>query len=448
MRCLVCDKNEWENVDKYRVLEKHKGKPVGMCICNSCGFVSYPEKYKTEEEIKEYYRNEYRGGAPSYGNIITGKRKLHYHGAFLKDLFNEWKKEGNDKPVVGEIGSAIGMVLNWVKQIFPGAEVYGTELTKTFVNVAYSEFCIKLEEDFDTSKKYDLIMTYKVAEHQLDVDKRIREYALALKENGRLYISVPTWFNALSNPGVGGFDLEYYYHPDHVNVWTRIHFEEVLRKSGLEIIKVDRLIYGDTYLCKRNDEVMKQEPQYEDPAQIKGAMDRIKKAANLMQMGKSREALEQWGNFPTAWFTYYEQSRKELHEKYNGDGLVIAETICKEMSEACGTVLEVKFLYADICHRYGHIPEAIASYESILETKPNETRALFSLSNCIRALAESEKDPEKKTRLLLTSRDICRSIMLMDESQKPEAYNWALKDESLIDVNIACKILTKTKGEK
>ncbi len=43
MRCIVCDNSNWENVDQFRI------KKEGMSLCKSCGFVSYPEKYKKKE---------------------------------------------------------------------------------------------------------------------------------------------------------------------------------------------------------------------------------------------------------------------------------------------------------------------------------------------------------------------------------------------------------------
>lgn len=441
MRCVVCDKNEWQNVDEYRELAKHKGKPVGMSLCKSCGFISYPNKYKTEDEIKEYYRTEYRGGAPNFGNLSTGSRKLHYHGKFLKDLFKSWQDDGNTAPVIGEIGSAYGMVLDWLRKIFPEADLNGVELTRSYVNAAFHEYGLELKEDLDLTKQYDLIISYKVAEHQIDVDKRIREYALALKPKGKLYISVPTWFNALHNPGTGGFDLEYYYHPDHINVWTRIHFEEVLRKSGFKIEKIDRLVYGDTYLCVRDDSVMSEKSEYENPEEILKVLERIKKAHAFMKANKAKEALEMWGNFPMAWFSYYEQNRKELHDKYSGDGKAIAEALIGEMTAACGDILETKYLKGDILNRYNHYAEAIEAFNSIVEIKPNDTPALFAMSNCFRTLSQIEKDPLKKTRLLLTARDICRNIMRVDESRKPDAYNWIMRDEAIIDIDLAKQAL-------
>ena len=79
-----------------------------MAICLDCGFVSYPDRYKTKDEIIKYYENDYRS-APQIGNVYTGQRKLHYHSKVLTPVFNRWIETGNKKPVVSDIGAAFGM---------------------------------------------------------------------------------------------------------------------------------------------------------------------------------------------------------------------------------------------------------------------------------------------------------------------------------------------------
>ena len=132
MQCPICRSadSKWKNVDTFRA------KPEGMAMCEHCGFISYPERYKSKAEIFEYYKKEYRA-APTINNIYTGERKIQYHGHFLGDLFNEWKKQKRKDIVVVDIGSAFGMFLNWVKHQLPNAEVLGVELTTSFVRNAW-----------------------------------------------------------------------------------------------------------------------------------------------------------------------------------------------------------------------------------------------------------------------------------------------------------------------
>ena len=127
MRCIICDATDkWTNVDEFRHAKK------GMCICEGCGFVSYPELYKTESEIKEHYRNDSYRQAPGAANLFSGQRKIHYHEAFLRDTFDKWV-DGKKKDLsICEVGSAYGLVLAYFRGIFPDAKITGTELTLSF----------------------------------------------------------------------------------------------------------------------------------------------------------------------------------------------------------------------------------------------------------------------------------------------------------------------------
>ena len=156
-RCIVCEKTEWENVDEFRL------KPHGMEICKSCGFITYPQKLSEADPMrKKYYESDYRK-PPTIANFYTCERKIHYHSSFLKD---EIKKRGEEELNFLEIGAAFGVVGNWLKGKTKW-KYSGTELTKSFRRVAMHDYGIKLDTDFDESKKYDYIMTYKVAEHQI-----------------------------------------------------------------------------------------------------------------------------------------------------------------------------------------------------------------------------------------------------------------------------------------
>ena len=425
-RCLVCDSTDkWENVDKYRRENK------GMHICNGCGFVSYPERFKTDQDAKDYYKEDYRR-PPDHRAIATGQRKLHMHAHFLKDIFKEWTDK-KIKPVVCDVGAAFGMYLNWVRQNFPEAELHGTEFTLSHRRVAFHEYGLKLALDFNKDLKYDLISTYKVAEHQVDADKRLREYALALKDDGYLYISVPTWFNYMENPGNDNWDLSYYYHPDHINVWSIPLFEEVLRKSGLEIIKQDHVMYGDTYLCKRNDEVMKLAPKYEDPKNIKEQLSRIKKADDYFMAQKFIEACKEWPQFPKAWYLAYEQDRAKAHKQQGTPPWeYVKGRYLDPALKSCPDHLQVLRFVAEVHMRYSRFEEAISFIKRALELRPNNGVFLLILSHCYRALSGASNDSSLRIKLLEESRNCSRYLREIDFSIMNEATNWIFSDNANI----------------
>jgi SAM-dependent methyltransferase len=422
-RCPICDTTSIpRNVDEFR------HKPHGMAMCETCGFVSFPQIVADMVGLKEYYREEYRD-APSVQNLYAGQRKLNYHGAFLGDLFRKWKTDGKAAPVVGEIGAAFGMFLGWVKQHFKSAEVSGTELTLTYRRNAWHEYGIFLSEDFDDKKQYDLIASYKVAEHQPNVDKELRRYVLALKPDGHIYISVPIWFGVMNNFGKSGFELEYYYHKNHINVWTRTHFETLLRKVGLRIVKQDHAMYDSTYLCVRDDEMMKEEPKYESPAQVLQWLEAVKKASVAFDQGDFAGAIRAWPNFPDAHVGNYEANRAAMHKK--GFEVIKAEVLAPALT-ACPDSPHITLFAADLHMRYGLWEEALKWLEKSVGLRPNDPAALMNLSQVYRQMANAATDPKEKARLFTESREVARYVMTVSEQMRPEAKTWVFNDNARI----------------
>lgn len=448
MRCVICDQDNWKDVDQYRELDKRDGKKVGMAMCNGCGFISYPNKYKSEEEILEYYRKDYRPQLPNHKNLFTGQKKLHMHLHFLKEVIQKWS-ENKTKPVIGEDGAAMGLVLNLFKRNIKDCQVYGTELTHSMRHVAFHEYGIRLEEKLPV-KEYDLIMTFKVAEHQLDVDRVLHKYHSMLKPDGYLYISVPTWFNELTNFGLGGFDLEYYYDPNHINVWTQKLFESLLKKTGFQIIKFDNYMYGETYLCKKTDPKALSSEDFEKTEEIEEKLKAVKQAFECFKRNDFEGSLKIWANNPTAWKGLYEKNRKEIHQQNDGNGLAIARGFTTQVREACGDCEAADLMEADLLMRYGHYKEAIAVIDRCLTKKPNMGQVMMALSHCFRQLALQEKDAMKRIEYFCTARDICRTVTQVDESLKMEAYNWSLSDSCQIGIDDFVdyvKMVTKDKEQ-
>lgn len=408
MRCIVCDKSDWENVDQFR------NKKEGMCLCKSCGFVSYPSKWQEKEKVLEYYRKQYRA-APTVENLFQGQRKLNYHHEFLGEpVLDKWLKEGKKDPVVFEVGAAYGLVLAWLKNfrvngqiLFPNADLNGSELTLTYKRNAYHEFGFDLKEDFDDSKQYDLIISYKVAEHMLDADLELIRYRKALKSGGKLYISVPTWFNRLHNFGVGGFSIEYYYAPAHVNAWSRPHFEAVLKKAGFKIVKRNHSFYDDTYLCEVESENKDQDFLVGLPnaSQVKDWMARISVADELCQKKMFQEALDQWPNFPLARRALYEYKRKEFHS-IGIDELI--KTLVEPWIKIDSDSYDAWVFGGDLLMRYERYDQALTYLKQALERRPRDESVIGAISNCYRMLAKKTQSEDQKVHFMIQSRDILR----------------------------------------
>lgn len=433
LNCPICHKNEWENVDRYRI------KAQGMNLCHGCGFVSYPEKYKDKAAVREYYRKEYRP-APNINNLYTGQRKLHYHGAFLQELISKWAGEGKTAPVITDVGAAMGMFAAWWKNgprlpsgapAFPDADINGVELTTSFRRVAYHEFGVKLTEDLDTTKQYDLISSYKVLEHIFDPDKELELYRNQLKPDGYLYISVPVWFEKLSNFGVGGWDIEYYYHPDHVNAWSRAHFEYILRRAGFKIIKEDHDTYDSTYLCSIGEET---KPALPLPAydMIGNHLAKIHAADEALRRKNWDLAVELWPRFPVARRARYEFSRADAH-KAGGYDWIKRHHIDPWLQIDPGCIDGLTFA-ADVALRYDQFDDCLGYLKQCLQIHTNSESHLSMLGNVYRAMAQKAPNEEKKIELFGQALGISRAIRNNSLQSMPQAVTWAYNDASMIPI--------------
>jgi tetratricopeptide (TPR) repeat protein len=330
---------------------------------------------------------------------------------------------------VGEIGSAHGMFLNWLRGHFPEADVHGTELTIPYRNVAFLEYGIKLEEEFDYSKKYDLIVSYHVLEHQCNPDEKLKKYAECLKDGGVFYLACPVWFRELANgANIPGFELDYYWAPDHINAWSEEHLEYIIAKAGLEIVYKNDNVYGNTYILKRSTkEAVK--PEF-DLARYEAFLDTAKKCYLLLSENKAQEAIALHKNMPSAWINHYEFNRAQFHKSREETDKYLKQSIA-----ACPNSADTIQFASDILCRYERYDEALECLHKALERKPNHPTVLMAVANCYRMRALKETDPAKKKEMLLKCINIGRFIMTISTESVPQVLNWVYHDEALIPVD-------------
>lgn len=422
--CPIClSGDSWRNVDSFRM------KPVGMHLCMGCGFISYPDKIRNKEALLEFYRREYRT-PPTVQNIITGERKLQYHAAFLGELFDEWKEKKIDSPVVADIGSAFGLLLKWVRDIFPAADVEGVELTKSFVRVAWNCYKIRSREELDTSKKYDLITSYKSLEHIIDPHIELKKYIECLKDDGTLYLGIPIWFEALRNFGMTGFDVENYFSPNHVNTWTYKHIKGLIVASGGEIVKENRSYYDTVFLVKKRNPLEAVSTEYfEDPNEILSKLEKIKQVGDALTLGDYKKALEIWPNTPHAWSSFYEMNRRQFHEQ--GYEFIEKEVIEKAFN-ACPFEADVRIMAADIACRYEFFEKALEYLNEANQLRPNAANTIIMIANTYRLIAKYSKDPEVKIKCFQQSRKMAIALKELGIGNQNEALTWLFYDSAQI----------------
>ncbi len=427
MICPICrtEPSAWKDISEFRLKKVDpKGKKIEFVMCETCGFVTYLGRYQTEAEIKAYYKKEYRP-APQAQNLFTGERKLQYHAHFLAPLFEEWKKAEIDAPVIGEIGSAHGMLLNWIKHCIPYAEIHGTELTETYRRVAFHEYGIKLQDELPKDKKYDLLVSYHVLEHQLDPDLRLQEYASMLKDNGLFYLSCPIWFRDANNNST--FDIEYYWAPDHINSWSEEHLEWIIAKAGLEVVHKDTAIYGNTYLLKKVSTNV-QQPVWDINKNLKIVKDLFDTWIALQENDTAR-AIATYPNCISAWIHHYELNKGNFHKDLKALNKFLDDAVA-----ACPHSADALTFKGDVLSRYDRYEEAHNAFNLALKKKPNNPTILMGVANCYRKRAMKEKDPVKRELMLRDAINIGRMIMSISTESMGQSLSWVYHDCALLPV--------------
>jgi tetratricopeptide (TPR) repeat protein len=229
------------------------------------------------------------------------------------------------------------------------------------------------------------------------------------------------------NPGVGGWDIKYYYSTNHINVWTRKHIEGLLKKCGFTIIKEDHVIYGDTYLCKKGEIIKDIDSYFENPSQVKQWLDNIKTASECFDKQEYEKAINIWPDFPYAHRGFYEKNRAKFHK----DGFEeIEKDILQQTLKMCPDSTEALLLVADIYMRYDKFDKAIEMLDQAERTDPNSALILHLMSICYRNMAAHETDIREKYNMISRSSQITDFLRNSNLQAAPEAYNWLMHDFS------------------
>ena len=252
--CPICgDGEKWKYLDYLRDREywvEHEflfEDNVNFKICTNCGFLTYD--YQAEEELaRRYNMSKPMSGAV---NILTQNRKNEYHNRFLKSI-----NLPSGSMNILDMGAAEGGFLAFFEDRFSrdnlSINCYGVEFNKSSRAFGKAVYGYDLKDEIEAEKVFDFISLYKVIEHLQYPDQVLRNLITDhSNEKTYFYISIPIWGEVLSeSSGIELASFEYYYHLNHVNVFTRQSFYNLLNKVGLAIIKEDSTLYGLTVLCR------------------------------------------------------------------------------------------------------------------------------------------------------------------------------------------------------
>lgn len=182
--CLLCGKN-----DTYKISDITRYDiPATNVICKNCGLV-YINPRQNQQEIKKYYRAEYR---KQYDAVdIESEEYRKEKEDLAKDISLVAKKRGK----VLEIGCANGVLLNEIKKARPDLNVFGVEPAVELAKKAKEKnklnvFCGMLNE-FETDKKFDFIVLNHVLEHFENPLAELKHIKKLLADDGLLFVAVP-----------------------------------------------------------------------------------------------------------------------------------------------------------------------------------------------------------------------------------------------------------------
>lgn len=407
-KCFICDCSEWEDVDYLRA------EPANMIVCKGCGFVTF-RRFHDDSEYKSYYEEEYRSNKNvNIGNLVTTNRKMGYHMAFL----TPWLKEKNSKDLtVGEIGAGIGYFLRWVRDAWNAKDVEGSELTGSFRRYAKHAFGINLKQEFDYSKRYDLVAIYHTLEHIPDPVEVLTKLRNSMKKEGALYIACPVWMEEMMRFGGGPFTtFDEHFHKDHINAWSRWHFKALLDKTGWKIIKEDPVMYGYTVLIQPTDTkpIPDDKPNYKD---VVTQLSDMQRAATAFMKGEYQEAIRLYPKFVDAHLAQIGASVKDFDRQVQLSRL--GASICPN------TILfslQLGLLY----YQYQRFDEAIKEFDKVLKYKPHDDQVLshYGLIKLRQGEALIRKDREKGEKLLREAVDIFDNVIKINPVLFKDSFDY------------------------
>ena len=216
-----------------------------QCKCNCCGLV-FSNPQADVATLENYYSSSYwedkwpqalRSDQESVAQAVA------YQDREVQRLM-QYAKGGR----VLEVGSGTGGFLSAARN--RGFEPYGVELSTSGVEHSRQVHGLTniiqgtVEEGKFESSSFDVVFTWHVIEHVLDLDGFVREIHRVLRPGGLLWIGTENYQNAthyLDKMGrlIKGCAPPFATSSEHTFVFTRKTLSDVLRRRGFEVISCE-----------------------------------------------------------------------------------------------------------------------------------------------------------------------------------------------------------------
>jgi 2-polyprenyl-3-methyl-5-hydroxy-6-metoxy-1,4-benzoquinol methylase len=234
--CPVCGEPKFEDfcaIDRI-------GLKVQTVMCTICPTL-YSRKRFDERSFavfySKFYREMYTGSSvPTAGwfeeQVSSGHKILNQ----LKDL-GVISHDLSGKRVL-EVGCGSGGILIPFTEI--GAEVVGIDFDDTYMEAGRKRGLNLIDQsiyEFQTDKKFDLIVLKDVLEHLPDLNLVLQKLKSLLSETGNVYIQVPT-FEGLEYLGYKNDFLRYFQNA-HIVHFSEASLNYIFAKNGFDTVHSD-----------------------------------------------------------------------------------------------------------------------------------------------------------------------------------------------------------------
>ncbi len=244
-KCIVCENKSFTLFLKCKDHFLSK-EDFTIQECQKCGFrITNPRPF--ENHLGEYYESdEYISHSNTKKGLVSAiYQKVRNHT--LKKKY-QLLTAFCDKGKILDVGCATGEFLNVFKQ--NDWTVYGIEPNENARNFAISNYGLDIGAEDNIKKldpkSFDVVTMWHVLEHVSELNERINEIKILLKNNGILVIAVPNC-NSLDakiyKEYWAAYDL-----PRHLYHFTQNSITGLLNKHKFELKKIIPMKFDSYYV--------------------------------------------------------------------------------------------------------------------------------------------------------------------------------------------------------
>jgi SAM-dependent methyltransferase len=233
--CPVCGSSDKKKL--YKAFD-HEYKttddkfPLNKCgVCDLVYLSPRPNLKALDIIYPVTYSNFHTGDqAESYVRKISNKLQSRSLKKFIDRYF------GKNKFSVLDVGCGDGFILDRIKDVFPDSRTFGVEPNSGAAKYASRRHNIfeGLIEEYQSSKKFDLIVSSHVVEHVEDPVGFLKKLNTFLKDDGVMIIDTPNidcFQSKLFGRNWGGIHA-----PRHWTLFSIKTMTKLANKSGLKVV--------------------------------------------------------------------------------------------------------------------------------------------------------------------------------------------------------------------